>query len=556
MIHIRVCALLEAFLAGEIGVRVLCNELVRLDLPVEVIVQGVDAFHAQGRLPARTAQLIRDHVLSSPAGRERSRPSAVLAQGSRLQQVSPAPDMPAAVLQGLPEMPTQHLPEQGQSFDDGPSDPLLLREMRPNEEGLLLRMQAAARADRARAGSGKPVAGAMLPYPQRPLPVAGGAPASAIAITAGAGILRSSASTQAMPAAQDQIEDMITAALVGDLRGVRPTAPSPSGASQPQRSVMARQLSPWLTPFRNMQARRKASREAEGEGLAPKPEPVPELGPGHMLKHRFVLERQIGEGGMGRVFRAVDRRRVEVGDVQPYVALKVLSAGFRDHPDALRSLEAEARKVQLLSHPNICPIFDFDRDGPHAFFVMELLHGETLEAALDRAGGQPLHPDLRTQVLVGLFSAMSHVHRRRVVHGDLKPGNLFLCQGGPAKVLDFGVATTLRGRGFDPSALKAFTPAFSSPEMIEGAPRDPRDDVFSMGCLIYLAWTGRHPYRRLPANQARDTGLAPPPVEQMPAAANMALMSALAFEREARPEDAGALGLAMLPSLAGRNRGG
>lgn len=550
MIHARISILLDAFLAGEVGVRGLCHELVRLDLPADLIVQGVDTFQAQGRLPARTAQLLRDHVLSSISGRQEGRSSAVLSRGARPQQVSPAPDMPDAVLQGLPDMPPQRLPDQSAPRDEVPADPLLMRDMRPNDENLLLRMQTAARADRKHTNRGNPAAGAALPYPQRPLPIADSS------VVAASGGLRNPPSGRTLPPAQDQIEDMITAALVSDLRGVRSTAHAAAGADQPQRGVMARQLSPWLTPFRNMQARRKARREVEGEGLAPKPEPMPELGPGHMLKHRFVLESQIGEGGMGRVFRAVDRRRVEVGDAQPYVALKVLSAGFRDHPDALRSLEAEARKVQLLSHPNICPIFDFDRDGPHAFFVMELLHGETLEVALERAGGQPLHPDMRTQVLVGLFSAMSHVHRRRVVHGDLKPGNLFLCQSGPAKVLDFGVATTLRGRGFDPAALKAFTPAFSSPEMIEGAPRDPRDDVFSMGCLIYLTWTGRHPYRRLPANQARDTGLAPPPVEQMPLDANRALMSALAFEREARPEDAGALGLAMLPSLAGRNRAG
>ncbi|MFG1399182.1 protein kinase domain-containing protein [Roseixanthobacter pseudopolyaromaticivorans] len=345
------------------------------------------------------------------------------------------------------------------------------------------------------------------------------------------------------------IDDSITSALLSGLKGLRHKATPPQGPG-----LSERHLDGWLSGFRSMRVRRQADLVHEGERLEPKrlPAEAPKLATGFMLKDRFVLDDELGHGGMGEVFRAVDRRRLEAGDPDPYVALKVLSAQFRLHPDALAALEAEARKVQLLSHPNICPIFDFDRDGPHAFFVMELLQGETLDLALRRAPGAPLEAPLPARVVSGVLAAMSHAHALGIVHGDLKPGNVFLTREGLAKVLDFGVAVALRGGGFNPEGLAAYTPAFSSPEMIAGAPRDPRDDVFSLGCLIYLVYAGQHPYGRRPAGEAAQLGLVPEPIFGMPHAAWLALERALAFRREDRPADARALAAALLPSLIGR----
>ncbi|OYX68531.1 MAG: hypothetical protein B7Y95_20260 [Rhizobiales bacterium 32-66-11] len=346
-----------------------------------------------------------------------------------------------------------------------------------------------------------------------------------------------------------RIEESITSALLSGLRGLRH-----KGAEAHGPGLNERHLDGWLSGFRSMRVRRQADLVHDGERLEPKrlPTAAPKLAIGFMLKDRFVLDDELGHGGMGEVFRAVDRRRLEAGDPDPYVALKVLSAQFRLHPDALAALEAEARKVQLLSHPNICPIFDFDRDGPHAFFVMELLQGETLDLALRRTPGEPLAADLAGHVVSGVLAAMSHAHALGIVHGDLKPGNVFITREGLAKVLDFGVAVALRGGGFNPEGLAAYTPAFSSPEMIAGAPRDPRDDVFSLGCLIYLVYSGAHPFGRRPAGEAAQLGLVPAPIPGMPGDAQWALERALSFTREDRPADARALAAALLPSLIGR----
>jgi len=379
-----------------------------------------------------------------------------------------------------------------------------------------------------------------------------------------AGLLQASveaavAARAAAPAAdplgalKSRVEDVVTEALVDDFRRFRDR---PRGGGRDR--VAERQLDVLLTDFRGLRLRRQAGRAAAAGGVgddAPTAglqlAAAPEIGPGDMLRERFVLDAELGRGGMGHVFRAVDRRRLEALDPQPYVAIKLLSGDFRSHPDALRAIEAEARKAQALAHPNICAVFDFDREGAHAFIVMELLDGETLDVALRRSPDRRLPPERQVEVLGDLLAAIAHAHAHGVVHADLKPGNVFLTAAGGAKVLDFGVATALHGTGFDPTSLRALTPGFSSPEMAGDAPRDPRDDVFALGAIAYLVLAGRHPYDRRPAEQAAHLGLVPAPIEGLPAAGWRAIAAALSFERNARPADAGALAAALMPALAG-----
>ena len=349
-----------------------------------------------------------------------------------------------------------------------------------------------------------------------------------------------------LAALRTRVEDVVTAALVADFRRFRDR---PRGDERDR--VEDRQLDVLLTEFRGLRLRRQAGQVAAGEtrdtaaALA-----LPEaaaVGPGTMLKARFVLDDELGRGGMGSVFRAVDRRRLEALDPQPYVAIKLLAGAFRRHPDALRAIEAEARRAQSLAHPNICAVYDFDREGAHAFIVMELLEGETLEVALQQAPDRRLAPQRRGDVLAGLLAAVAHAHAHGVVHADLKPSNVFLTTGGETKVLDFGVATALGGTGFDAAGLCAVTPGFSSPEMARGEPRDPRDDVFSLGVIAYLALSGRHPFDRRPAEQAAALGLVPVPIEGMAPDRWDALAAALSFDRARRPGDASRLAAALLP---------
>jgi len=364
------------------------------------------------------------------------------------------------------------------------------------------------------------------------------------------------AAPESAEALRSRVEEVVTAALVADFRRFR---------TRPARTtrIAEHQLDSLLGTYHGLRLRHDARAAAAAgrfravnaddlsrlDGVADA-WTVPALAPGAMLNDRFVLDAEIGRGGMGQVFRAVDRRRLEALDPQPFVAVKLLAGDFRRHPDAFRAFEAEARKSQILAHPNICTVFDFDRDGPHGFIVMELLEGATLRQAIGRSDGAPFAASTVRRVLGDVLAGLSYAHSRGVVHADMKPENLFLTREGPTKILDFGVATAMGGRGFDPTALRAVSPGYSSPELASGsAPRDPRDDVFSVAAVAYLLIAGRHPFEGLPAEQAEAQALRPASIGGADPVLSEVLRLALSFRRDDRPADAAALAALLVPAL-------
>jgi len=164
-----------------------------------------------------------------------------------------------------------------------------------------------------------------------------------------------------------------------------------------------------------------------------------QLQPGSLLRDRYLLKERIGTGGMGTVFKALDRHLAESGSGDATVAIKVLASHLSDNPDALKALQQEAVKGRSLAHPGIVRFFDLDRDGDLFFVVMEWLDGQSLADVLD-AG--LLANDLpRTfSIIRQIAEALHHAHERGIVHGDVKPGNILLLPDGTAKLLDFGVA--------------------------------------------------------------------------------------------------------------------
>ncbi len=282
------------------------------------------------------------------------------------------------------------------------------------------------------------------------------------------------------------------------------------------------------------------------------------IGVGDVLRERFVLEEAIGEGGMGLVFRARDRRRDEARDRNPFVAIKILGDDFKSHPDALISLQREARRMQQLSHPNIASVYDFDRDGPHVYLVMELLEGESLEKIIARHPGVGLPPELAHQLIEGAGSALKHAHSRGVVHSDFKPANVFLTRNGEVKIIDFGIARIAKDSVpgtdaaltvFDAGQLGAWTNAYASPEQILAAAEpDARDDIYAFGLVVYEALTGKHPFERKSAVEARFRDMKLEPVAGLTAKQNETLAAALAFDRAQRLGDVTALVQALVPS--------
>ncbi len=268
-------------------------------------------------------------------------------------------------------------------------------------------------------------------------------------------------------------------------------------------------------------------------------------GTGDVLNGRFVLEECIGTGGMSTVYKALDRRKLEADDRNPYVAVKILNLEFRAHPDSLIALQREAKKSQSLAHPNIVRVYDFDRDGSTVYMTMEYLQGESLAKVLRAPGFKGLPENEIMRILEGISNALVFAHENGIIHADFKPANVILTDDGRVKVIDFGIARAfqrpdhidMEATRFDPGTLGALTPTYASPEMLEHQEPDPRDDVYALACITYEMLTGRHPFGRMQATEARDGELEVERRKQLSRRQWKTLKSALEFAREKRTPD-------------------
>lgn len=280
------------------------------------------------------------------------------------------------------------------------------------------------------------------------------------------------------------------------------------------------------------------------------------LKPGSVLKGRFVLEAVVGQGGMGIVFKARDLRKEEAQDRNPFVAVKVLSEDFKEHPESLKALQRESRKAQDLAHPNIVTVFDFDRDGGNVYMTMEFLDGSPLDQIVKANVGQGVTPEEAFPIVEGIGHALSYAHKKGIVHSDLKPGNAFLTKDNIVKVFDFGIARAAKHTGpdqgettlFDAGTLGALTPAYASLEMLEGVDPDPRDDIYALACIAYELLAGKHPFNKVAANKARDKGLTPAPIKNLSRGQWKGLLQGLAFDRNARSPSVDAFLASLRPS--------
>jgi TolB-like protein/Flp pilus assembly protein TadD/predicted Ser/Thr protein kinase len=277
--------------------------------------------------------------------------------------------------------------------------------------------------------------------------------------------------------------------------------------------------------------------------------PVPRepIATGQLLGGRYRLERKLGEGGMGVVYLASDQE-VE-GEI---FAIKVLTPEIRERPDALELLREEVRKTRTLAHPNIVGVYSLNVDRTGVFILMEYLEGKTLQALLDEDFGRGMRFDRAWPLIEDLGAALAYAHDHSVIHGDLKPANVFVTTSGRAKLLDFGIARAARGSrwGKDAAALGALTPAYASCEMLEYLPPDTRDDIYALACIIYEMLSGKHPFDRHNAVEARDAGEKPLPITALTARQNAALAQGLAFERAVRTATVEALLAGLAPGAA------
>jgi len=290
----------------------------------------------------------------------------------------------------------------------------------------------------------------------------------------------------------------------------------------------------------------------------------PRVTPGELpdvLVGRYRIERLLGVGGMGAVYRARDLLREQYGDPQPCVALKTLSEDFAEYPDASALLYSEYALTTRLSHRHVVRLYNFEVDpaSQRAFITLELLKGPTLDEVLaERSEGLPWE-ELRG-IALPLLEALAYSHGRGVLHGDLKPSNVMLADDG-LRLFDYGLGQPLEGLlpglpRLCRSRFAAWTPRYAALELLDGGELAAASDVYAVACVLYELASGNHPFRRLAARQAKamqlDRTLQRP--RHLPAHCWPALRTALAFDETQRRIDAAGLLQAFRHAATGRLR--
>jgi len=205
------------------------------------------------------------------------------------------------------------------------------------------------------------------------------------------------------------------------------------------------------------------------------------------LAPHFVLDREIGRGGMGVVYQGLDVK------LERPVAIKVLPEVLGDVPDVRERFLREARTAAKLSHQNIVPIYRADESGGVVFIVMALVDGESLADRL--AARRALSPRELVPLLRDVAAALDHAHAHGVVHRDVKPENILIERStGRAMVTDFGIARVAEAKPLTATGQVLGTVHYMSPEQISGETVDGRSDQYSLGVVAFRALTGRLPF--------------------------------------------------------------
>jgi tRNA A-37 threonylcarbamoyl transferase component Bud32 len=290
----------------------------------------------------------------------------------------------------------------------------------------------------------------------------------------------------------------------------------------------------WPNVATRIEALRKR-RSGSQNALSGAPAAPPALDPFGEAARYEILE-ELGRGGMGIVFKARDRRLGRV------VALKRLPDSLRNHPKAVELFLREARAAAALNHPNIVTLFDAGQDGDTYYITMELLEGLPLGQILRQRG--KLVPRDAARLGVQIANGLDYAHAQRIVHRDIKTGNLFFTRGKTVKIMDFGLAKMVEEVRRATTVIGG-TPYYMAPEQSLGDAVDHRADLYALGVTFYELLTGRVPFKEGDvAFHHRHTPVPDPRelVPDLPEAWAALVLALMAKDPEARPASAAAVG--------------
>jgi len=213
---------------------------------------------------------------------------------------------------------------------------------------------------------------------------------------------------------------------------------------------------------------------------------MPEDLSGRIIKS-YELQELIGVGGFGAVYRAHQQF------IGREVAIKVILPQYANRPDFIRRFETEAQLVARLEHPHIVPLYDYWREPSGAYLVMRWLRGGSVQESLEKEG--PWEPRRVQTTFTQIAEALAVAHRQGVIHRDLKPENIMLDENNNAYLTDFGIAKDLGGEASITQGNAIIgSPAYLSPEQIQGKDVTPQSDIYALGLVLYEILTGERPF--------------------------------------------------------------
>jgi serine/threonine protein kinase/Flp pilus assembly protein TadD len=214
--------------------------------------------------------------------------------------------------------------------------------------------------------------------------------------------------------------------------------------------------------------------------------PLKELTTGTTFAQRYQIIEELGKGGMGNVYKVLDK------DIKEKVALKLLSPEIASDEKTIERFSNELKFARKISHRNVCRMYDLGKEEGTHYITMEFVPGEDLKRLIRKVGqlsaGKTIF--IAKQVCEGLAEA----HRLGVVHRDLKPQNIMVDEDGNARIMDFGIARSLKAKGLTGSGVMIGTPEYMSPEQAEVKEVDLRSDIYSLGVILYEMVAGQVPF--------------------------------------------------------------
>src|SRR5918996_2433309 len=307
-------------------------------------------------------------------------------------------------------------------------------------------------------------------------------------------------------------------------------------SSKRRRRSTSRSTRPRTRRSKRSRNRRRRSRNRSRH--ARKSERTTDVSAETLAGGRYRVEGNLGHGGMASVYRARD------AELDRPVAIKVLAEHLAGNPAFRDRFLREARLAARLSHPNVVQVFDAGEDEGRPFIVMEYVEGEPLADTLKREGR--LAPAYVVDLALQVCGGLEHAHAAGLVHRDIKPGNLLVRGDGVVKVADFGIARAAETTKLTQIGSVLGTAAYLSPEQAAGEEVTAAADIYSLGCVLYEALTGRTPYvfqnlAELAVKHQQPIAPVRELAREVPEALEAAVMRCLARNPEYRPASAAEL---------------